>query len=93
MKRYFYIPSDFADSVVVGAIIGIVEIVDCVETHPSAHFRKIEDAKKTYGFVLANPIPLPFPIQIKGQQKFWNVPTEVEKQIRKQLKGKWDGTA
>ena len=38
-----------------------------------------------YGFVLANPCPLPEPIAIKGALKFWAVPEWVENEIWRQL--------
>jgi len=37
-----------------GGIVGMVEIVDCVERHPSPWFQG------PVGFVLRNPCPLPF---------------------------------
>lgn len=51
-----------------GCIIGSVEIVDCVETHPSAFF------VGKYGFVLRNPVPLSTPIPFKGALSFFHVP-------------------
>lgn len=62
-----------------GAIIGSVEIIDCVQNHPSIWAEKIENSpfdresnpKKIYNFVLANPIKLKEPIKIKGKLNFW----------------------
>ena len=51
-----------------GRIIGSVEVVDCVETHPSAFF------VGKYGFVLRNPVPLAVPIPFKGALSFFTVP-------------------
>jgi len=54
----------------IGAIIGSVEIVDCVVNHPSIW------AEKTpiYNWVLANPILFPEPIPAKGKLSFWDYP-------------------
>lgn len=63
-----------------GAIIGSVEIVDCVINHPSIWAEKTDeqavdwDAKPTYNWVLANPIRFPEPIPIKGRLGFWDYP-------------------
>ena len=51
-----------------GHILGSVEIVDCVTTHPSAFF------VGQYGFVLRNPAPLATPVPLKGALSFFNVP-------------------
>lgn len=50
-----------------GGIVGQVEIVDCVKSSRSPWFFG------TYGFVLANPKPLPF-VPFKGQLGFFEVP-------------------
>lgn len=62
-----------------GAIIGSVEIVNCVVNHPSIWAEKsfydmFEDAKPTYNWVLANPIKFPEPIPAKGKLSFWDYP-------------------
>jgi hypothetical protein len=67
--------------IVRSAIIGVVDILDCVDTHRSKWFGG------PIGFVLGNPRPLSKPIPCKGQLNFWNVPPEIEKEIRRQLKG------
>lgn len=69
-----------------GAIIGSVEIVDCVINHPSIWAEKTEDytigmnpklheditgKKVIYNWVLANPILFPEPIPAKGKLSFW----------------------
>ena len=66
-----------------GAIIGVVDVVDCVEKHKSKWFQK-----GFIGFVLENPRPLKKPIPCKGALNFWNVPPEIEREIKRQLKGK-----
>lgn len=53
-----------------GAIIGSVEIVDCVQNHPS-----IWTDKGVYNWVLANPILYAKPIEnVKGKLSFWDYP-------------------
>jgi hypothetical protein len=68
------------------AIIGSVEIVDCVENHPSVWAENNEDLpvdgeiiKPIYNWVLANPILFDNPIlDVKGRLSLWeysgNVP-------------------
>lgn len=57
---YEYLPEGYKDSVVLGAIIGVVDIVDCVEEHESPWFIG------PVGYVLTNPRPLPKPIPLGG---------------------------
>lgn len=53
-----------------GSIIGSVEIVDCVQNHPS-----IWAEKGVYNWVLANPILYEKPIEnVKGKLSFWDYP-------------------
>lgn len=70
------------EEMVRGAIIGVVDVVDCVEKHKSRWFGG------PYGYVLKNPRPLKEPIPCKGRVGLWEVPPRVEKEIRRQLKGK-----
>jgi hypothetical protein len=51
-----------------GAIVGTVEIVDCVSESASPWFMG------DFGFVLRNPVVLPEPIPCKGALGFWEVP-------------------
>ena len=63
-----------------GAIIGSVEIVDCIMNHPSIWAEKSDEdllgwrKKPTYNWVLAHPIRFPEPIPIKGRLSFWDYP-------------------
>ena len=72
-----------------GAIIGSVEIVDCVINHPSVWAEKSEFSpftvngeenegfRPTYNWVLANPIKFDEPIlNVKGKLSFWEYKTE-----------------
>jgi len=52
-----------------GAIIGAVEIVDCVENHPS-----IWAIKGQYHWVLQFPQRFDEPIPVKGKLGLWNYP-------------------
>lgn len=66
-----------------GAIIGCVEIVDCVINHPSIWAEKtptgfigeyelpIHEDQIVYNWVLANPIKFDKPIPCKGKLSFW----------------------
>src|SRR5581483_5347624 len=67
------------EEMVQGAIIGLVDIVDVVKRHRSKWFTG------PYGFVLANPRPLPNPIPFKGKLGFWEVPPSIVKEIKSQL--------
>ena len=54
------------------AIIGSVEITDCVINHPS-----IWAERGVYNWVLANPILFPTPILAKGKLSFWESDVEI----------------
>ncbi len=62
-----------------GAIIGTVEIVDCVQDSDSPWFMG------KYGFVLIRPERLPEPIPSKGALSFWDVPQNIEARINKAI--------
>jgi hypothetical protein len=59
-----------------GAIVGTVEIVDCVSRSGSPWFFG------DYGFVLKDPIALPEPIECKGALGFWDVSSEMERSLK-----------
>ena len=61
-----------------GAILGTVELVDCVEESDDYSFF----GQPYYGFVLANPRPLRKPVQVPGRQKFWTVPPNIARRLR-----------
>ena len=64
------------------AILGVAELVDVVERSHSRWF------DGPFGFVLANPRPLPKPIRyLEGNSSFWTVPPAMARAIRKQLEG------
>lgn len=55
-----------------GALLGEVDIVDCVSEHKSRWF-----CKGSYGLVLANPTPYRHPVPYKGMLGFFEVPDDV----------------
>lgn len=69
------------------AIIGSVEIVDCVINHPSVWAEKTSlrtDVLNviTYNWVLANPVLFAKPItNIKGKLSFWDYPITEEEYL------------
>ena len=62
-----------------GAIIGTVEIIDCVQDSDSPWFGG------KHGFVLARPKKLSEPIPCKGALSFWNVPQKIGSRIKKAI--------
>lgn len=72
MKRSSF---TFCDtSAIYSAIIGEVEIIDCVINHPSIWAEKgfTDDGKQIYNWVLANPVLYDKPIlNVKGKLSFW----------------------
>lgn len=68
------------DELLLGYIIGVAELVDVVEESDSIWFGG------PYGFLLKNPRPLAKPIACKGKLGLWEVPPDLERKIRKQLK-------
>lgn len=60
-----------------GAIIGTIEITDCVKDSESRWF------EGDFGFVIARPKKLNKPIPCKGALSFWNLPQSIEYRIKK----------
>lgn len=69
----------YRPDLVFGAILGVVELVDCTPLHPSAWFQG------AYGFVLANPRPLANPVPCKGALSLWEPPADVLAAVNAQL--------
>lgn len=59
-----------------GGIVGVATITDCVQSHRSPWF------VGWYGFVLAEPMPLPF-VESSGRLKIFDVEKTVSDQLRK----------
>jgi len=62
-----------------GAIIGSVEIVDCVINHSSIWADKASGhvpfkKEVIYNWIVANPILFPEPLPVKGKLNFWDYP-------------------
>ena len=57
-----------------GGIIGMVDLVDCVTKHRSKWF------EGTFGFVLANPRPLPF-VPMKGRLNLFEAPADILRRL------------
>ena len=58
-----------------GAIIGTVNIVDCVTNHPSIWAERVkwQEEKQIYNWILSNPVRFDKPIlDVKGKLSFWN---------------------
>jgi len=74
IRRYSEQKIPSFEALVRGAIIGTVEMVDCVDTSKSKWFFG------RYGFVLKNPQPIDA-IYCVGALGFWVVPVETERKI------------
>jgi hypothetical protein len=62
-----------------GAVVGVVDIVDCVTSDPSPWF------EGPFGFILKNPRALR-PIPCRGAMQIFDLPPEVVEEIENQLK-------
>ena len=80
-----------------GAIIGSVEIVDCVEYHKSIWAEKSIDIydqfsldrhEAIYNWVIAKPIKFTEPIPCKGKLSFWDFPFN-EEELNKLMEEGW----
>ncbi|GAA0976017.1 ASCH domain-containing protein [Nocardiopsis tropica] len=63
-------------NLVPGAIVGVVDVVDCVRDHSSTW--AVPDH---WHWVLTNPRPLAEPIVCKGALSLWRVPEEITRQL------------
>lgn len=61
-----------------GAIIGVVDVIDCVTECDSPWFFG------PYGYILANPRSFE-PIPCRGQLGIWNLPEQVERDVLVEL--------
>lgn len=75
-RGHFGVRIPAEDKLPMGAIIGLVDIVDCVADSNSVWW------DGPLGFKLTNPRRLPNPIACKGKRRFFTVPKDVEEQIR-----------
>lgn len=65
-----------ADVFPCGAILGTVDLVDCVTVTDSPWF------VGHYGFVLQNPVAFELPIPCRGKLGFWDIPEAVMPSVR-----------
>jgi hypothetical protein len=63
------------EGLVRGALVGVVELIDCVRSHHSPWFQG------EYGFLLQNPRPLKEPIGMIGALGLWDVPDPIGEQL------------
>jgi hypothetical protein len=76
-KRVKNIPEE--DELIFGALIGCVEIVDCVESSQSRWH-----SPKMFGFVLRNPRTLARPIPMKANAKMQRISGGILRKIKRQ---------
>lgn len=77
-------PSFAIDDLAFGAVIGTVELVDCV---PVAEVKGNCWAAGPRCWVLKDPRPLAEPIEVRGRQLLWNLPDEIADGLRIAGKG------
>lgn len=70
------------DDLEFSAIIGFVDIVGCAEN--GTKYSKWHDPD-CYGWILANPRPLPEPVPCKGSRSFWEIPAHILRRCTEQL--------
>ena len=73
-----------AASLTLGAILGQVELVDCL---PRKMLVGNIWAEGPICWILTNPRPLVRPICVKGQLRLWNLPAAIEAAVLEQLEG------
>ncbi|MGB0775348.1 MAG: ASCH domain-containing protein [Akkermansiaceae bacterium] len=66
------------DEWALGAIIGFVDIIDCVEDYRSKWFYG------PFGYRLANPVLLKQPVPCRGALGLWTVPPQIVRKINRQ---------
>jgi len=82
-----YLPDDpLAD--VLGAIVGVVELVDVVQRHQGSRWAEPPDSRgRPYHWLLRNPRILARPIPARGYQSLWEPMAEDLAEIGRQLQG------
>lgn len=82
-----------SDRTVFSAIIGVVSVIDF---GPPSHFSAGDNRdvflEGPFAMKFAEPIALPTPVQCRGRQGLWAVPTDVESAIREQLEAETEQT-
>lgn len=80
-----YLPENCARNIVRGAIIGMANLTDSLDSHQSPHWDG-----ESIAWVLQSALPLTRPIFCSGQLGFWTVLKADERKIRRQLKDNLD---
>ena len=65
------------EELVTGAVVGVVDVVDCVSPTSSRAIRLNPWTEGPVCWVLANPRPLPKPVPFRGAQLLFEVPDEL----------------
>ena len=65
------------EELITGAIVGVVDVVDCVSPTSSRAIRLNPWTEGPVCWVLANPRPLPKPVPFRGAQLLFEVPDGV----------------
>ena len=73
------------DDHVLGAIIGVVEVVECIPSYACDSPWKAGPDPDYFCWKLANPRALVEPIPLKGSLGLFNLPSDIEQAIRGQL--------
>ena len=81
IRKEYYKKLKIKEKLIIGAIIGKVELHDVkkyesseeIEKDKKKHLTLITSKKKMYGFILKNPKPFRVPIPWKGQLGFFDV--------------------
>lgn len=68
-----------------GAIIGAVEVVDCVTESDSIWF------EGPFGLVLRHPVKLEKPIECRGSLGFWDVPGFIVDELKPAIQARIEG--
>lgn len=83
-----------ADALPFGAIVAVVELYGCYPTehlkskYPDLllreeHFGDFSESR--YGWLTRNPRKLKTPVPARGFQSFWDLPSDIDQQVRAQL--------
>lgn len=77
------IPNEHEKFFITSAVIGEVEIIDCVQNHPSTWAEKAAPGEKPiWNWVLANPVLYDKPIlEVKGKLGFWEPESSIYKDL------------
>ena len=69
------------EELVTGAVVGVVDLVDCVSPTSSRAIRLNPWTEGPVCWVLANPRPLPQPVPFRGAQLLFEVPDELVSEV------------